>query len=114
MFEDIGAIEITWKRWAGSTKNSHGQVTNTYTEETVRAGVDDLVSRENTATTGSEAQAIVQGVLFLPPGSRVDQRDRFEFDGKTYAVVHTPPIPLQSMFTGMQFRTEVQVKRVSG
>jgi hypothetical protein len=115
MFDnDLGLIEITWRRWAGSTKNAHRQVQNTYQDQTIMAGVDDLVSRENTATTGSEAQAIVQGVLFLPPGTEVDQRDQFVIGTKVYAVVHTPPVPMQSMFTGLQFRTEVQVKRVSG
>lgn len=114
MFEDVGGVEITWRRWAGSTKNTHNQVSNSYTEQTIKAGVDDLVSRENVATHGSEAQAIVQGVIFLPPGTQVDQRDQFVIGSKTYAVVHTPPMPLQSMFTGMQFRNEIQVRRVSG
>lgn len=116
LFDLVGAIPATHRRWTGATKNGHGQLTNGYQDEQVQVGVDDLLSRELAAGAepGSVGRSATQGMLFLPPGTTVDQRDLFVIQGNTYKVVHTAPVPQQSMLTGLVFRTEVRVERTTG
>ena len=83
-----------------------------YESETIpNVGVDIAVTDES--GDGTVQRADVDLVLFLPPGTRCDSKDRFIVRGKKYEVVGVGE-PLPNFFTGSLFRTEVKVKRFNG
>lgn len=100
-------------RWSHDDRTAHGQLMPVYEEpETVtNVGVD--VPSPTEPLNGIDHRQIVDLVVFLPPGSTVDRRDKFTIRGKEYEVVGDAPA-ITNFFTGTPFLTETKLKRVTG
>lgn len=111
MFTFAGSTEVTWRRYAGTTYNDHGQELDRYEEEQVMVGLD--MARHDEPRNMIDERELVDLVAFFPPGTKVDKRDRVVIDGESYAV-EGGAIPLKNFFTAAMFHTEVKLRKVEG
>lgn len=75
-------------------------------------GIDLPKSTEPREASGQE-KAKVDLVAFFPPGCRVGHRDRVTVRGQLYEV-EGPADALVNFFTGTQFMTEANLRRIIG
>lgn len=117
--------QIVYKKVTGSYKNAQNQVIYTYTEYEIEAGIDDITNSEFVSAQ-SLASNLSIGIIYLPPGTAVHQRDLFiiptgftNTDGvtaetRTYSVAKLPPVKVPPLFApaGLVdiFATEVTIK----
>jgi len=100
-------------RWVRDDRNAHGRLTPVFADpqDIENTGVD--VPQATEPRDGTSNRQIVDLVLFLPAGTRVNSRDQFIVRGDTYEVEGEAPA-LSNFFTGTPFLTEVKVKKVTG
>lgn len=75
------------------------------------AGFDLTASADTPSGVTEKAQ--VDALLLVPAGLRFDSRDRFVVRGETYRIQGVPEY-LTNFFTGLNFRTEIWLRRVNG
>lgn len=103
---------VVLKRYAGSTRNAHGQKVASYAapEAVHDVGVDAPVVSE--PRDGTTQNVRFDYLLFFPPGTTVGSRDIVVVRGHECAVEQAGE-PLANFFTGDVFHTEVTVRRVT-
>lgn len=108
----LGGETVQLCRWSGKTKNAHGQLVDAWDEavDVEDVGVDAPVVSE--PRDGNAHDVRYDYALYLPAGTTVGDRDRVIVRGIT-CTVERPGGPMQNMFTGALFRTEVTVRRVT-
>lgn len=105
---------VEHKRWSGEVVDAHGHRSSGWADPVPieGVGVDILTSSEPRTPDGAEASR-VDVRLYLPPGFTCGHRDLFIVRGQEYEVEGIGET-LPNFFTGVVFRTEVNLRRHDG
>lgn len=103
---------VTVQRFAGATRNAHGQSVASYAPAETVSGVGVDIPDVSEPRDGTTANVRFDYRLFFPPGMTISSRDRVTVRGHECEVEQAGE-PLPNFFTGSMFRTEVTVRRVT-
>lgn len=111
MMDLVAGETVYHRRFLGETTNEDGHRGPTWAEPAPveGVGVDQPATVEPRDPAGAET-ARVDLRLYLPPGFACGHRDRFTVRGQEYEAEGVGE-PLPNIFTGLVFRTEVNLRR---